>query len=176
MIKKIRGDRCLGSGVHCCQEEPGRQRPSLHPLRFTSFGIGSLSTGSFPSISLSDPDRQLWVISHSESCNSLGFAPSVSSVQGDQQTKVHSLIGYLTFQGHHICYVIRCYFSLCHLCFPDGKMCKNHLLNHYQKQGDTQSHFNLAFSFQADLNLIHLNKTFYSVYNLGSDEYWILVR
>lgn len=55
-------------------------------------------------------------------------------------------------------------------------MCKNHLLNHYQKQGDTQSHFNLAFSFQADLNLIHLNKTFYSVYNLGSDEYWILAR
>lgn len=54
---------------------------------------------------------------------------------------------------------------------------KNHLSIIIRKKETTPppSHFNLAFSFQADLNPIRLNKTFYSIYNLWGDEYWILV-
>lgn len=48
---------------------------------------------------LADPDREIWVINHFENHNSLGRAPSLSSVQGDQQTKaplpVHSLLSTL---------------------------------------------------------------------------------
>lgn len=58
------------------------RKPSLHFLLWKWF--------------LADPDRKLWVINHFENHSSLGLAPSLSSVQGDQQTKaplpVHSLL------------------------------------------------------------------------------------
>lgn len=58
------------------------RKPSLHFLVWKWF--------------LTDPDRELWVINHFENRNSLGLAPSLSSVQRDQQTKaplpVHSLL------------------------------------------------------------------------------------
>lgn len=58
------------------------RKPSLHFLSWKWF--------------LTDPGRAHWVINHFENHNSLGLAPSLSSVQGDQQTKaplpVHSLL------------------------------------------------------------------------------------
>lgn len=58
------------------------RKPSLHFLVWKWF--------------LADPDSKLWVINHFENHNSLGLAPSLSSVQEDQQTKAplpaHSLL------------------------------------------------------------------------------------
>lgn len=49
------------------------RKPSLHFLIWKWF--------------LADPDRKFWVINHFEDHSSLGLAPSLSSVQRDQQTK-----------------------------------------------------------------------------------------
>lgn len=66
------------------------RKPSLHFLLWKWF--------------LADPDRKLWVINHFENHSSLGLAPSLSSVQGDQQTKaplpVHSLLSTPVVENH----------------------------------------------------------------------------
>lgn len=57
------------------------RKPSLHFLVWKRF--------------LTDPDNEFWVVNHFENLNSLGLLLSLSSVQGDQQTKAprpaHSL-------------------------------------------------------------------------------------